>query len=171
MAYVYYSYYQSLYGENSIPEADFKRLSWDASRKLDIATTGADNFPKLRQAFPTDEYAAEAVKHCACALVNTMYQLLQAEAAATAAQGYTQREDGSLQGKVVTSVSAGNESISYSAKGSEQKTLMSVALADADVREKMYQDTIREYLSGIADANGVNLLFMGEYPRHKLNSF
>lgn len=164
MAYVDYRYYQSIYGENAIPEADFNRLSWEACRKLDIATTGVDNYPKLRQAFPTDKYAAESVKRCTCILISTMYQLSQAEAAVTAAQGYTQREDGSLQGKVVTSVSAGNESISYSAKGTEQKTLMNEALADASVREKMYKDTIREYLSGISDANGVNLLFMGEYP-------
>lgn len=163
MAYIDFEYYKNLYGE--ILQADFNRLSWEACRKLDIATTGVDNFPKLRQAFPTDEYAVESVKRCACALISTMYQLSQAEAAAKAAQGYTQREGGSLQGKVVTSVSAGSESISYSAKGTEQKTLMSEALADASVREKMYQDTIREYLSGINDANGVNLLFMGEYPR------
>lgn len=163
MGYVDYKYYQPLYGE--ISQEDFNRLSWEASRKLDIATTGIDNYCKLRQAFPADKYAKEAVKRCACVLINTMYQLAQAEAAATAAQGYTRREDGSLQGKVVTSVSAGNESISYSAQGTGQKTMLSEALADANAREKMYQDIIREYLYGISDANGVNLLYMGEYPK------
>lgn len=165
MVYIGLKDYQKWYSKDAVPKADFDRLSWDACRKLDIATTGVDNFPKLRRAFPADDYAAESVKRCACALINTMYQLSLAEAAAAAANGYTQREDGSLQGKVVTSVSAGNESISYSAHGTGQKTLMSEALSDVNVREKMYQDIIREYLSGISDANGVNLLYMGEYPK------
>ena len=32
-------------------------------------------------------------------------------------------------------------------------------------REALYSDTVRDYLSGVADANGVHLLYMGRYPR------
>lgn len=165
MAYIDYSYYLNLYGERAIPEADFNRLSWDACRKVDIATTGVDNVRKLAAAFPTDEYAAEAVRRCACKLIEIASEIEKAEQTAQSAKGYVQREDGSLQGKVVSSVSAGNETVSYSVSGSSgMATLIDKALSDKAVQEKLYKDTITEYLSGVADANGVNLLYMGRYP-------
>ena len=42
--------------------------------------------------------------------------------------------------------------------------MISKALVDFAVKEKLFRDTIREYLSGVSDANGVNLLYMGVYP-------
>lgn len=164
MAYIDYEYYKSLYGERAISEADFNRLSWDAYRKLDIATTGVDNVKKLKVAFPTNEDDAESVKRCICKLIEVAKSIEQAEETARNAQGYITRSDGALQGKVVSSVSAGNESISYSAGSNSTITVLDAAVADIEVRERLYKDTITEYLSGIADANGVNLLYMGRYP-------
>ena len=164
MAYVDYDYYKSLYGDKAIPETDFNRLSWDACRKLDAATTGIGNVRKLQVAFPTDEYSAEAVRRCACELVRIAYELEQAEERAKAAQGYITREDGTVMSKQVASVSAGTESVSYvtgsSTKGS---TLIDTVLTDKVAQEQLYKDTINEYLSGVEDANGVNLLCMGRY--------
>lgn len=164
--YVDYEYYKSLYGNKAISEADFNRLSWDSCRKLDIATTGIDNIKKLKVAFPVDEDDAEAVRQCACKLIEIATAIEQAEENARSAQGYITREDGSLQGKVVSSVSAGNESISYSVSGgsSSASTLIDAVLTDKSAQDQLYSDTIRDYLSGIADANGVSLLFMGRYP-------
>ena len=165
MAYVEFSEYKTLYGDKEIPETDFNRLSWDACKKLDNATTGVDNVKKLKVAFPREEDDAITVKRCACELVSILYKLEQAEKTMQSAKGYVQREDGSLQGKVVSSVSAGNESISYSANGgSNTATLFDKALADKAVQEQLFRDTITGYLSGVADANGVNLLYMGRYP-------
>ena len=164
MSYIDYEFYTSLYGE--IPEADFNRLSWEACRKLDVLTTGIDNVKKLKVAFPTDEGDAEAVKRCACALVDILYQIKQAEETAKSASGYIETENG-LQGKVISSVSAGNESISYAVgKSATAETWIDKALSDSAELDKKIDGTIREYLSGISDANGVNLLFMGEYPRY-----
>lgn len=166
MTYIDYEYYKSLYGDKAIPEADFNRLSWDACRKLDIATTGIDNVRKLKIAFPEDEDDAEAVRRCVCKLIEIAAQIEQAEETARNAQGYVTREDGSLQGKVVSSVSAGNESISYSVSGgsSSASTLIDAVLTDKSAQDQLYKETIRDYLSGVSDANGVNLLFMGMYP-------
>lgn len=165
MAYVDFEFYKTIYGENAIPEIDFNRLSWDACKKLDNATTGVDNVKKLKVAFPRDEDDALTVKRCVCELVSILYRLEQAENTLQSAKGYVQREDGSLQGKVVSSVSAGNESISYSANGgSNTVTMFDKALADKAVQEQLFRDTITGYLSGVADANGVNLLYMGRYP-------
>lgn len=164
MAYVDYEYYKSLYGDKAIPEADFNRLSWDACRKLDIATTGIDNVRKLQVAFPTDEYSAETVRRCACELVRIAYELEQAEERVRASQGYITREDGTVISKQVASVSAGTESISYATGGSSGgSTLIDTVLTDKVAQEQLYKDIINEYLSGVEDANGVNLLYMGRY--------
>lgn len=167
MAYIDYEYFTSLYPE--IPEADFNRLSWEASRKMDVLTTGVDGVKKLKVAFPTDEDDAEAVKRCACALVDILYQIKQAEETAKSASGYTETEDG-LKGKVISSVSAGNESISYAVgKSATAETWLDKALSDSKELDSKMNGTIREYLSGINDANGVPLLYLGDkYPVWKL---
>lgn len=166
MAYIDYEYYKSLYGEKAIQEADFNRLSWEVCRKLDIATTGIDNVKKLKVAFPVDEEDAETVKRCACKLIEIEAAIERSEETARSAQGYITREDGTVINKQVSSVSAGNESISYVTSGgsSSGATLIDKALSDKDVQERLYRDTIAECLSGVADASGVNLLFMGRYP-------
>lgn len=163
--YVDYEYYSGLYGDEAAPKAAFNRIGWNVCRKLDIATTGHDGVQKLRQTFPSDEYAVECIKRCACALVQNAYNLEQTEDNARMAQGYTKREDGSLQGRVISSISAGNESISYStSSNSAATTLTEKALASQTVREQVERDIITTHLSGVADANGVPLLYMGPYP-------
>lgn len=164
MAYIDYAYFESLF-ESELTETGFNRLVWNACRRLDIATTGIDNVKKMKIAFPTDEDDAETVKRCAAELVNTLYQIEQAEDAAQNASGYVTREDGTVVSKLVSSVSAGNESISYStSSNSDATTRVSSAVSDSAAREQLLNDTITEYLSGIEDANGVNLLYMGRYP-------
>lgn len=161
MTYIDIAYYSGLYGE--ISETDFNRLSWDAARKLDYFTTGVDNVRKLSVAFPTDEYAAESVRRCCAKLVNLMHQIEQATTAATQAKGYVETENG-LRGKVISSVSAGNESISY-AVNHQTATEIDKAVSDHAARERLFASTIESYLSGMSDANGVGLLYMGKYPR------
>lgn len=155
--YVEYEFYTSLYGTDAIKEAEFNRLSWEACKKVDYHTTGVDGLKKLKHFFPVDEEDAEAVKRCVCKLIDTM-QKMQIEENAF---GYVTREDGTFQGKLVSSVSAGNESISYSVG----KNAINIAASDSATREKLYMDIITEYLSGVTDSNGVNLLYMGVYPR------
>lgn len=164
MNYVDFDYYKTLYGDKTIPETDFNRLSWDACRKIDYYTTGVDGVKKLKVAFPTEIDDIEAVKRCVCALIELINNINQAEDNKKKAAGYVQREDGTFQGKVVSSVSAGNESISYSALGNNNATLIDMAITDRTVREQLFYDTVKKYLSGVTDANGVGLLYMGTYP-------
>ncbi len=161
-AYIDYEYFKTLYPD--IPKEVFNRLSWEACRKMDAATTGIDGVRKLAVAFPVDEYSSETVKRCACALVDVLNQLKQARENATKASGYTETTNG-LQGKVISSISSGNESISFSSGSSgSSATVIDKALSDKAAEAQLYTDTIREYLSGVSDANGVNLLYMGRYP-------
>lgn len=159
--YIQYEEYTGLY--DPIDQKLFNRLSYDACRYLDRITTGIDGVRKLKVAFPADEDSADSVKHCAAKIVNILLQIQEAEQSASVGRGYLQTENG-LQGKVVSSVSAGNESVSFSS-GGNQKIAIDAAVSDLFARDNLIFSTIREYLSGMTDANGVNLLYMGVYPR------
>lgn len=163
MAYVDYEYYKSLYGEKAISEADFNRLLWDAEREIDKATSGVDGVRKLQVAFPTNSYDTEAVKRCVLGLIDFLYKMELVENSLNAMSQYTERADGSLQGKVVSSVTAGNESISY-AVGKSSDTAISNAIKDLHSKDVAVYQFITSRLSGVSDENGVNLLFAGRYP-------
>lgn len=157
--YLKYEDYQNLY--DPMDEKTFNRLAFDACRYLDRLTAGIDGVKKLKVAFPVDEDAASAVKHCAAKIVNILFQIQEAETSASVGRGYEKTESG-IRGKVVSSVSAGNESISYSS--GSQITAIDAAVSDLAAREHLVFSTIRQYLSGVQDANGVSLLYMGVYP-------
>lgn len=162
MAYVDYEYYKTLYGEKALTEAEFNRLLWDAESEINKATSGFDGVRKLQVAFPTSDYDAEAVKRCVCALVEFLNQIETAERNASMAGEYTETEDG-LKGKVISSHTAGNETISYSV-GKSTDTVISNAIKDLQSRDMAVHQFIASRLSGVSDANGVNLLFGGRYP-------
>ena len=159
--YISFDQFTTLY--DSIDEKLFNRLAFDAERMIDNHTTGLDGVKKLRAAFPTDEFDAAAVMHCTGNIVNLLYQLHKAEQTLNAARGYTETENG-LHRKVISQIQSGSESISYS-ETKPSNSSIDAAVADKTVRDKMIASTIREHLSGIKDANGVNLLYMGRYPR------
>ena len=144
--FVEYEYFTSIYGK-SVEETTFNRLLWNAEKLVRDATTGVDGRCKLDFAFPDKETDAETVKRCVCAMVDLMARVDKAETEA----------DGN---KVVKSVSAGNESITYDVKGG----IIGAVLTDKTAQAKLYTDTVREYLRGTKDKNGVNLLFGGIYP-------
>lgn len=148
-------------------ESEFEAAAYEAERIMDIQTTGIDRVRKLQRFFPEDEYDVKAVKHCAGKLIHTILQIRKAEAAAEAARGYETTENG-IRGKVISSVSAGNESISYSTPGSSGATTIDAAAKDRTERERLLCNIALDYLRGVDDANGISLLYMGEYPRRYL---
>lgn len=161
-SYVDYEFYKGLYGEDTISEPDFNRLSWEACRRVDTLTLN-----KLKFAFPTNEDDAETVRRCVCKLIEIAAQIEAANKRVTEAQGYITDESGAMRGKTITNVSSGSESVSYSAKA-EQSTLVDAVLSDKAEQDKLYRDTIREYLSMVPDSNGVNLLYAGiPYPGNR----
>ena len=163
MAYIDYEYYIGLYDNPYISEKEFKRYVYDVEKRIDSFTTGIDNVRKLKIAFPVDEDDSEAVKRCIVAMIDLTHRIKEAEKTMENAKGFMIRSDGSMQGKVVKSVSSGNESITYSS-GTESVSIIDKALADKKMQYQLYRDMAVEYLSGVTDANGVNLLYMGRYP-------
>lgn len=138
----------------------------EAFRILEKHTTGIDGVKKLKIAFPVDEDDANTVKHCWCKIIEILYQLRDAENAAAEGRGYTKTDHG-LQRKIVSRVESGNEAISYS-ETKLSDSLIDAAASDLSAQKALMSHVIREYLSGVCDANGVNLLYMGEYPRRFL---
>ena len=156
--YIAYPEYTQLY--NEMDEKLFNRLASDAFRVMDIHTSGIDNVKKLRSFFPVNEDDVTAVKHCAAKLINTMSIIYQAETAS----GYDATGNG-VQGRVISSVTSGNETISY-ANGAA--SVIDAAVKDINVRSKLYGNIVSDYLRGVTDSNGVSLLYKGRYPRRYL---
>lgn len=145
MAYITQSDYAALYG--NIDTAQFNRLSYDATRFMDYMTTGIDGVQKLKEYMPEDD---TDIQMCCAKLISLMQMVEQAD-------GFITREDGTVTSKAVSSISSGSESISFA-------NVSSSAIADPGAKRKLYADTVKAYLGGLTDTNGVNLLYMGKYP-------
>lgn len=147
MAFVDYEYFKTLYGADAIDSLAFNRFEYDAERLMKNITTTVDGISKLEVAYPTKESDVEAIKRCICSIVDYMDKIDKANEAAE-------------NGKVVSAISAGNESISYATNGG----LVGSVMVSKEEQTKLFNHTIDGYLRGIKDANGVNLLYRGVYP-------
>ena len=103
------------------------------------------------------------VKHCAAKLVNILHQIHEAEMAVAMGRGYTETEQG-LQRRIISRLESGNEAISFS-ESKTSNSAIDAAVADKSARDYLLAETVWEYLRGVEDENGVNLLYMGRYPR------
>ena len=149
--YATYADYVNYFG-NGIAENEYERYAFEADRALDVATTGIDGVKKLQVAYPHED--AEII-FCACKIADCLRQIAEIEASA----GFTDGANGRT-GKAIASMTSGNESISYSSGD----TAITRAAVDVAERKRLISSVIKEYLSGVTDANGVNLLYMGVYP-------
>ena len=164
--YITFDDYYNLTNTDLTDERLFNSLCFDACRVMDIHTTGIDNVKKLKKFFPTDEDNAEAVKRCAVKLVDTLYEIHQAEIAAAMSRNYIQTDQG-LRRQIISRVEAGNEAITYS-ETKNGNTMIDSAASDRTEKKKLLAGIVWDYLRGIEDDNGVNLLYMGMYPRRYL---
>ena len=137
--YIDIEYYQELYGE--VDPFVFDRFCYEAQTKLDQATTSIFGVKRLKEFFPTDEDDAERVKRCLAKITNILISA-------------NEQNEEIAKGGFIQSVNSGSESITYANK----KELLEVTneQLSRDVR-----NTINEYLSGVTDVNGINLLYGG----------
>lgn len=155
--YADFTYYQTEYGGRVIKSMeDYNHFARKAARRMDTITTG-----KLQSAFPTDGKVIEAVRDCECELAEFLYQLVACQDAAMDSMGVVEQADGTVKGKVITSVSSGSESIGYSVGGSTARTSVMEAAKDKKVADIMIYDMLRNGLGGMADSNGISLLYAG----------
>lgn len=165
MAYTDFEFYATIYHGNVVPEADFPRIADRASDFLDVIT-----FDRLIDGLPDDERAKTKVQKAVCAVADEMYKLELADkqALSAAAGGTSSSGSGGATSGVITSRSAGSESISYAspsemANGAKTWSAVYQAAGDEQATNKLLYDTAKVYLMGVRDNEGVPLLYSGIY--------
>lgn len=155
MAYCDYDFYINKYYGNLVAEADFPRLAEKASDKIDqftfnrLSIADDNNLEaKIYGGFEKLSIAdSDKVKKAVCALAEVFSDIELMQKAERNALGTVESEDGTIKGKVITSISAGNESISF-ATGSNSKSALSMAMSDKKLLNIYLYDTVVEYLTG-----------------------
>ena len=163
MAYATFTFYEQTYHGNVVPAEDFDRIADRASDFLDVIT-----FDRLADGLPSDERAATKVQKAVCAVCDKLYQLELADkqALSAASGGISSGGSGGATSGVITSRSAGSESISYAspsemANGAKAWCAGYKAAGDAQASNKNLEDTARLYLTGVRTYEGVLLLYAG----------
>ena len=163
MAYTDFEFYATTYHGNVVPEADFPRIADRASDFLDVIT-----FDRLIDGLPDDERAKTKVQKAVCAVAEKLYELeLADKQALSAAAGSTSSGgSGGATSGVITSRSAGSESISYaspSEMANGAKTWSAVYQAAGNPQEtyKLLYREASPYLMGVRDNKGDLLLNAG----------
>lgn len=163
MAYTTFTFYENTYHGNVVPAEDFDRIADRASDFLDVIT-----FDRLADGLPSDERAATKVQKAVCAVCDKLYQLELADkqALSAAAGGTSSGGSGGATSGVITSKSAGSESISYAspsemANGAKTWSAVYQAAGDEQATNKLLYDTAKVYLMGVRNNDGEFLLFAG----------
>ena len=163
MAYADYKFYTESFG-NVVPETDFPRLAEKASDFVDTMT-----FDRLVDGLPTNERSQKRIKKAVCSLTEIMYQIELAEKNATnaAVSGMSTAigSGGSTTG-IVTSVSSGNESISYAtpqqkASGAKEWSAVYAAAGDVQKTNDLFLKTALPILMGVRTDDGIPVLYAG----------
>lgn len=157
MAYCDYDFYTTKYMGNVIAEVDFPRLSERASDKLDMLTfnrlsSDAEGkiytlYERELEHYELEEKTAIKVKKAVCALAEILNDIEMYEKSSRGSIGFEETENG-LKGKVISSISSGSESISYSVKTDSASSLVGAVLTDKNAQNRLFYDTVKEYLSG-----------------------
>ena len=147
MAYTDYKFYTKKFFGKTIPESEFREYVERASDCVDNYT-----MDRLVDGLPENERAETKVQKAVCAVADEMYKM--------DAIGTIQREDGTVVNKTVSSVSSGNESISY-ANGNSQSNRYTVAATNVQEEKRILLEAAVSYLFNVTDDNGVYLLYRG----------
>lgn len=152
--YITFEEYSELYSD--ITAEEFNIYAYDAERIAEKECTGVDGFNKLRNAMPEEDPDLKAIKRAIIGLTHEVAQMEKAKKAG----GYIERADGTVQGKTLSSVSSGSESMSFGVTA----TVYELSASDLELRTRYLSTYAVEKLRGIYDKNGVNVLYMGVYP-------
>lgn len=156
MAYTDYEFYKNKFYGDTVPESDFLKYAERASDRIDQYT-----FDRLVDGLPDDERVKTKVQKAVCAVADTMYQIDQIKKASMDTVGTIQKEDGTVVNKAVSSVSSGNESISYATGSNISGNVYAQASMDKKVENALLLNVATEYLAGATNDKGICLLYAG----------
>lgn len=152
--------YKDLFGE--IEEKDWKRYSVKAELFLISRTTTIDGVMKLKEYFPVEHVDVLSVKLAVGELVNAYRMIDQFTKNQEAMSGVITSEEG-VRPKQIESLTAGSETIKFS---NDQSGHWVSEVSKSKEAQLAYLDWIvLGNLEGARDRNGVNLLYLGQYPR------
>ena len=149
MAYTDYSFYTGTFYGDTLTEENAAKWLERASDYVDAIT-----FHRTESAFPEVEAHAVKVKKAVCAIAEALY-LIDVQRIATQAQA----DESGMIHAAIASMSSGRESISY--VQSSNGSVYAKAANDRTERERLLGEIVVQYLAGIPDATGVNLLYAG----------
>ena len=163
MAYADYEFYTTSYFGSAVPETDFPRLAERASDFVDTMT-----FDRLVDGLPTNKRSQKCIKKAVCSLAELMYQIELAEKNAVnqASANLTDTNVGNISTGIVTSVSSGNESISYAtpqqkASGAKEWSAVYAAAGDVQKTNDLLLKTALPLLMGVRTDDGIPVLYAG----------
>ena len=149
VAYADYTFYVDEYKGDILTAQDANKWLSRASDTVDVLTFG-----RTEKAFPVAAGDVVKVKKAVCAIAEALCQIdIQ-----TKAMQATKDADGNYRG-AVASLSSGRESVSFvsAAAGS----VYGRAAVDMAEKNRLLSQIAGQYLAGVPDANGVNLLYAG----------
>lgn len=154
MAYTDIEFYKTKYYGDTVPDESLEKYLEKASDRIDMIT-----FDRLVDGLPDDERAQTKVKKAVCAVADCLYQIDEVKKASMATVGTVARADGTMTGKMVSSVSSGAESISYvTGISGSNADIYSKAAMDKKVENVLLRQVATEYLANVGDKKGINLL-------------
>ena len=157
MAYIDYEFYKNNFYGNDVPEEELPKYADRASDRIDRFT-----FDRLADGLPLDERTRIKIQKAVCAVADALYKIDYIKKASMDNIGIIKREDGTVVNKAVSSVSSGNESISYvTGSNATGKDIYSQAAMDRKVENMLLMSIANDYLVGVTDDNGVCLLYAG----------
>lgn len=143
MAYVTYKFYEENHIGSAVGESDFAKYEMAAEQIINHYT-----YHRIaKNGLPTAEYENNCVLNCMCRLIDAIAGVEEYKAAGKIS------EDG--RNKLVKSISAGSESISYAT------TEGTYAQSSKDNGTTLYKCIVHECLTGIAGDDGICLLYGG----------
>lgn len=156
MAYTDYEFYKNKFYGDTVPESDFLKYAERASDRIDQYT-----FDRLVDGLPENERVKTKVQKAVCAVADTMYQIDQIKKASMDTVGTIQKEDGTVVNKAVSSISSGNESVSYATGSNISGNVYAQASMDKKVENALLLNVATEYLAGATNDKGICLLYAG----------
>lgn len=157
MAYADIEFYKIKYCGNVVPDEFLEKYLEKASDRIDEIT-----FDRLVDGFPDNKRAQTKVKKAVCEVADYLYQIDEVKKVSMATMGTVTRADGTMTGKMVSSISSGAESISYvTGTTGGIFDIYSQAAMDEEVEKVRLQQVAKKYLAGVVDNKGVYLFYAG----------
>ena len=157
MAYTDYGFYTNKYFGDVVPELDFQKYAERASNRIDRIT-----FDRIAHMHQDDPKMNKKIQEATCAVAEALYQIDIAKRASMEAFERIHQEDGTVTGKVVSSVSSGSESRTYATGSSgNASSVYAQAAMDKKTENMLIYQVATEYLSGVTDDEGRNVLYAG----------